>query len=709
MAILTLKNNAFVLEMPKSTYAMGVDDDGVLVNVYWGKKLNNPEELYIKHKTLTDWIGNTELNFEYMPEFPGRCGLTFEESCLDATFSDGVRDVRFKYDSFKIEKCENTEILKILLKDEHYPLQAELVYVLYNGLDLISRYAVIKNTGNEKIKLHSFKSAAVYLPYGNDYQLMHFRGNWGMEFQREITDIPYGKTVFDTRRGSSAGPHHVPFFAAFEKNGATETMGDVWYGVLHWSGNFKICAEKNQANMVSITAGINDWMTEYTLKSGEEFVCPKLTIGFSDSGFEKITEQAYDLQFDFITPRAKAYDTRPVIYNSWYPYLFDVQRDNMIAFLDKCKYVGVELFVIDDGWMENRDDQYAGLGDWYTDKKKFPGGIKEISDAAHEKGLKFGLWFEPEMVSPTANLRKEHPDWVLSFPTRENTPMRDQYILNLANDEVMEFVWETADRLISENNLDYVKWDMNRYISEPGFVGGSDEDRESIYIKYTQNLYKVWERINKKYPKCLLECCAHGGARTDFGMVEYSDRMNRSDNADPVDVLKLNEGFTYLYLPKTAGGAGNISASPNNINGRVTPLEYRAHIGMTGAMSIGINLLKISQEETDEIKRYVEEFKEIRKITHDAYVYRIFSVLDKPYTVWQYTKRDKHEAVVFAFGNGLNWRQRIPPLKLRGLEPDTKYEVEGIGTFSGDTLMKFGIEIELFGDYASKVIVIKAV
>jgi len=192
-------------------------------------------------------------------------------------------------------------------------------------------------------------------------------------------------------------------------------------------------------------------------------------------------------------------------------------------------------------------------------------------------------------------------------------------------------------------------------------------------------------------------------------MVEYSDRMNRSDNADPVDVLKLNEGFTYLYLPKTAGGAGNISASPNNINGRVTPLEYRAHIGMTGAMSIGINLLKISQEETDEIKRYVEEFKEIRKITHDAYVYRIFSVLDKPYTVWQYTKRDKHEAVVFAFGNGLNWRQRIPPLKLRGLEPDTKYEVEGIGTFSGDTLMKFGIEIELFGDYASKVIVIKAV
>lgn len=705
MSILILNDKkTFILNTKSSTYAMGVDNDGVLLNIYWGRKLLEPSELKIKHPTLKDWVGNTEINYEYMPEFPGKGGLTFEESCIDVTFSDGVRDIRLKYSEFEVSETDTTETLKILLKDEYYHIQAELVYVLYKNLDLISRYAEIINTGKEKIVIHSLKSAAVYLPYGKEYSLMHMRGNWGMEFQREITDIPYGKSVFETRRGSSSGPHHVPFFAAFEKNTANETYGDVWYGVLHWSGNFKITAEKNQANMVSVTAGINDWATTITLNSGESFLCPKLTIGFSDGGFEKITESVYDFQLDFITPRSKAYLQRPVIYNSWYPYLFDVQRDNMLAFLDKCKYVGAELFVIDDGWMKNRDDQYAGLGDWFEDKKKFPNGIREISDASHEKGLKFGLWFEPEMVSPISELANEHPDWILSYPTREKTPMRDQYILNLANDEVMEFVWNTADRLISENNLDYIKWDMNRYISEPGYLGGSAEDNEMLYVKYTQNLYKVWDRINKKYPDCLLECCAHGGARTDFGMVEYSDRMNRSDNADPVDVLKLNEGFTFLYLPKTAGGAGNISASPNNINGRVTPLDYRAHIGMTGAMSIGINLLKISSEETDAIKEYVAQFKEIRKITHDAYVYRIYSVLEKPYTVWQYTKRDRKDAIVFAFGNGLNWKQRIPPLKLRGLIPDNKYEVEGYGVFSGDTLMNVGIEIELFGDYASKVI-----
>lgn len=255
---------------------------------------------------------------------------------------------------------------------------------------------------------------------------------------------------------------------------------------------------------------------------------------------------------------------------------------------------------------------------------KFPNGIREISDAAHRAGMLFGLWFEPEMVTKDSRLFAEHPDWVLSYPTREMTPMRRQYILNLANPKVAEYIWQVADRLISENSLDYLKWDMNRYISESGYVGGSEKECDEVYVNYTKNLFGIWEKINEKYPHVLLECCAHGGARTDFGMLRYSDRINRSDNSDPVDVVKLHEGYSFLFLPKMAGGAGNIALSPHRLNGRVTPLGYRADLGMTGSMSIGINLLLSDEKELAEIAQRTAAFKKIRSTVQNSYVYRIF-------------------------------------------------------------------------------------
>ena len=270
------------------------------------------------------------------------------------------------------------------------------------------------------------------------------------------------------------------------------------------------------------------------------------------------------------------------------------------------------------------------------------------------------------------------------------------------------------DGIIRDYHLDYVKWDMNAYISEAG-------TKKDIYIKYTQNLLDIWKLLNEKHPNVLFECCAHGGARADYGAVRYNHRINRSDNADAVDVLKLHEGFTTLFLPKYAGGAGNISPSPNGINGRSIPLKFRAFVGMTGSMSVGVNLLKSSQEEIDEIKTYLDDYKKIRKVTQDAYVYRLASAFDNNYTVWEYLKRDRSEAVIFVFANGMNFRDIPPRMRLRGLCPDGCYKVSGVEHYfedekrnkvaeyisKGDALMNFGIQIEPRGDYDCQIIVIK--
>ena len=706
------ETKTFVLENRRFTYAMGIDADGALVNIYFGKKIADGKNLKIKHPELKKHQPAVWHYCEFMPECPAKGGAFFEESMLDAEFSDGVRDTQLVYKSHEISSDGDGEILKVTLADIHYPLEVDLIFRLFGKTPLLGKSMTVRNTGKDEIKLYSAKSGAVYLPSRREYELLHMHGSWAEEYRRETVSVPHGKTVLEPVRGSSSGPHHVPFFALHEKGRSGETYGEVWYGVLEWSGNFKICVERNQSEMLSVTGGIADKYTVIHLGENESFETPSLTVGYSPDGLENITVDMYDYQFDVLCPRSKVYNILPIIYNSWYPYEFDVDREKMLGLIEKSSRVGAELFVIDDGWMANRPKEVSGIGDWDVDKMKFPNGLREISDAAHKAGMLFGLWFEPEMVTEDSRLFREHPDWILKYETRKMTKMRDQYMLNLAKPEVAEYVWQVADKLISENSLDYLKWDMNRYICEAGYVGGSEKERDEVYVNFTKNLFGVWDKINKKYPKVLLECCAHGGARTDFGMLRYSDRINRSDNSDPVDVIKLHEGYSFLFLPKMAGGAGNIATSPHGINGRITPLDYRAKVGMTGSMSIGVNLLLSSEEELADIASYTAEFKKIRSTVQNAYVYRIFSADEHPYAVWQYMGRDGEASVIFAYGNGMNrWnRLHIPYARLRGLDENSYYEVDGQGVMSGSILMNEGIEINLNeGDYSSQVITLRKV
>ncbi len=695
----------FHLSTGEVSYAFGISPAGKLLHLYWGPALKDGEcfdGLIETGLTPFSASGGVDLrtprSYEYRTQEP----YDFGEPALLAVHPDGVRSTRLVYVSHTIGDGR----LSVLTRDEVYPIEVELIYETYGGLPLISRHCILRNHGDAPVKLESMLSACWYLPHGLDYRLTHMAGSWGSEYTRNRHMLTQSRTVLQNSRLTCGAAQQTPFFALDEGGAATETSGEVYYGVLHWSGDFKITVEMEYGRHVCVTGGINDADAQWCLNPGEAFETPKFTAGFSSGGFERMTEVFYDWQFDYLCPRGrktdKAHAVRPIIYNSWYPYEFDVREDNLLGLIGKASDVGAELFVIDDGWMPKRVDSRAGLGDWVVDKERFPRGLTPIVEACHKSGMLFGIWVEPEMVNPDSDLYRVHPGWVISDPTRPRTQQRNQLILNLARDEITDWIIGWLDELIDTYHLDYLKWDMNRYVTENGWPEAPETEKRSLSIRYTMNLYRIWRHLNERYPDLLLENCASGGGRSDFGMVPFADRINRSDNADPVDVMILHEGFSTLFIPKTAGGAGNIAPAMHHIHKRVTPLPFRIHTGMTGSMSIGIDLLKASQSELNDLRAASAAFKKIRADLQDAYVYRIASAYEHPYALFQYVRRDRKTFTLFAFAHGMrNWDKVLPRFRMRGLIPDALYEDEKGRRVRGDTLMHIGVSLALKGDYDS--------
>lgn len=694
------EKNFFTVETANTSLILQPDRDGRLRILHYGNKLRNPEEAFYILPTIDKYISSSEKR-PLRAEFPTREKAYYCEPCTEAVFSDGAREVQLKYKSYTISKTENGEKLEIVLEDRNYPFSVKLNYVIYDNIDLIDKNAEFFNLGDESIKLTKMKSGTLLPEWNRDYRLLTYAGAWGCEYKKQVTNINQGRFCLENTRGTAGSHQNIPFFA-LDCGDADETKGNVWFGLFQYSGDFRIDFQKDFTGQLTVSAGVNDYDCEIILAKGESYVSPAFTTGFSSSGYERMSETLYDYQYDVLLPQSKIREIFPIIYNTWYPYEFDVDEEKCLGFIEKAKKIGAELFVIDDGWFGRRErDTLDGLGDWYCHKEKFPNGLRPISDKAHSLGMKFGLWVEPEMINIKSDLYKKHPEWVLDNPKIERTQIRNQSILNLAREDVCEFIWETCDRIISEFNLDYLKWDMNAYFTEIGSNDGA------FRIKYIENLYRIWDRINKKYPHVLLENCASGGGRADYGLGKYSDRVNRSDNSDPVDVLKLHEGFSTIFLPRLAGGAGNVATNPHHLNGRNTPLKYRAILGMTGSMSVGINILKSDEKELEEITSYISDFKTIRHITQNAYLYRLSSAFENNYTVWEYLARDRKNAVIFIFASGMNFKELVPFVKLRGLDKDKAYKVygedetktESFRIVHGDALMDFGLYITPRGDY----------
>ena len=697
------ERGVFALSTPKMSYLMKVDEEGRLVHLYWGAPVKDITPAGIASRR--DFPYSDHGGELYRPEYRAQDPRDFDPPALSIRYPDGVRNTVLRYRSYSI----SDGALTIVLSDDIMKISVELLYQGWGDLDLITRSVTIRNEGEAPVVLETVRSATLHLPGHLHYRLTHFAGKWGAEYQRQRIMLTQSQVVLESHRGVSASHQSVPFFALDPMGRTTETAGEVYFGALHWSGDFELIAYQNPDGLVGVTGGIGTYDTFVELEPQETFTAPGLTFGYTGHGFGEMSRILYDWQYDFLLPRSKAYSPRPVIYNSWYPFEFDLHEETLLKVIEQAADIGAELFVVDDGWMKGRDCDRRGLGDWYLDEERFPHGFRPLIEACHAHGMKFGLWVEPEMVNPDSNLYRAHPDWVLHDEGRKPWLSRNQLVLNLAREDVCQFAIDMLDRLLAEYELDYLKWDMNRYFGETGWPGASSKEIGELRIRFIQNLYRIWDHLNKVAPHILFENCAGGGGRADFGMVSYCDRINRSDNADPVDLMLIHEGFTTLFPPKTAGGAGNISPSPNGINGRTLPLQYRIDWGMTGSMSIGIDLLTADSEELIRLKEAVRRFCELRPLMNNSYVYRIASAYEGPCTVLEYVDREGKGAVVFAFGHGLHFRQYLPLFRLRGLEPHGRYEDEDGNIFEGETLMNWGVSISMAGDYASHVLVFRKV
>ena len=700
----------FHLYTPEMSWLMHVTPDGRLLHLYWGPALRAPgsadeivrEGLDVWALARTRESRRDRSRCEVPTQMPG----DYSAPVLACVMPDGVRSLRLRYAGHRLDG----ETLTVTLADEVYPLRVEAVCRGWGELPLLTRSLRVTNNADAPVELDVLRSAVWHVPRGGRWRLTHFAGDAMSEYMRCEVLLSQVRTELQNNRLTEASHQQVPFFALDRDGLSTETAGEVYYGALHWSGDFSILAEVQSGGRVSVTGGINDRTSRLMLRPGETFETPGFTGGFSDRGFEHMSETLYDWQLDHLLPRGaktdKAHSPRPVLYNSWYPYAFGIDEEKCLAFVDRCADLGAELFVIDDGWMPGRRDPTRGLGDWTADPARFPHGLGVIADRCREKGLLFGLWVEPEMVNPDSDLYRAHPDWVLRDPTREPSLQRSQLILNLARDDVRDWIVETLDRIVTEYRPDYLKWDMNRYVTETGWPEASREEQRSLPVRYIQNLMAIWAHLNRKYPDLLLENCASGGGRADFGMVPYADRVNRSDNSDPVDLMLIHEGFTTLFVPKTAGGAGNIAQARTSAHGRVTPLDFRIAWGLTGSLSIGINLLTASDEELARLREAIADYKRLRADLQDAYVYRIASARAHPYAVFQYVRRDRGAFTLFVFAHGLHTRDLpLPRFRMRGLIPGAVYVCDDGRRMTGEALMQHGIAVSLRGDYAAAVLV----
>jgi alpha-galactosidase len=691
---------AWVLDTATGSYVLQTDPRQHLVLFHWGGPLGRLDET-LATPSAED-VAFESRDGVALEEYPAFGGMRYAEPCLKVTFGDGVRDLVLRYQTHEIAG----NMLRIRMRDIDRDVFVTLVYQVYDGSGIIRKQAVVENRTPQPIMVESAQSGVWQLPRADRYRLTYLAGRWGAETQVNQEEIGPGKKVLESRRGNT-GHQMNPWFAL--DNGAGEESGEVWFGALGWSGNWKIVIEQTPERQVRVVGGFNDFDFGYPLQPGESLETPSFYGGYAPNGFGGASRMMHHFQLAETLPDRASPRARPVLYNSWYATEFAVDEAGQKKLADRAATLGVELFVIDDGWFGKRKDDHAGLGDWYVNKQKFPNGLRPLIDHVRSLGMKFGLWVEPEMVNPDSDLFRAHPDWAIQFPGRPRTEGRNQLVLNMAREDVREHIFGVLDRLLAENDIAFLKWDMNRHLSEPGWPGLPADEQKKIWVRYVRNVYDIIDRLRAKHPSLEIESCSGGGGRLDMEILRRTEQVWTSDNTEGLDRLRIQEGFTYGYSPKVM--VNWITDNPG-FNGRSTPLPYRFHVSMTGSLGIGGDLNKWSEADLALAARMVRLYKQLRDTVQQGSLYRLASPRTGPFTAVEYVSREGKQAVLFTFLERQQFGYPSPVVRLRGLDADAMYTVscdEGrlagkIGEASGSFLMNHGLRLRLAGDYDSAVV-----
>ncbi len=640
-------------------------------------------------------------------EIPYRGGYVLMEPIIEVVFADGNRELELVFDGYETGEMDGYQYIRFDMKDSYYPFTVSQYIRVIPELDILEKWLVLKNSGKKPIKVEKAYSGSFRLPAA-EYDLIQFSGNWGREFiPRQSMLTPGIKSIF-SRDAKSI--QHTPAFMVRPHGETDEFNGKVYFGGLQWSGNFRLDFSIENDERLQITGGINFWDTHWMLNKGEKFTTPKMISGVvANSGPNGVSQLLHQYVKNHLLPKPNNKTVKPVLYNSWYATGFNVNEEGQVALAKIAKDIGVELFVIDDGWFEGRKNSTGGLGDWYPDKKKFPNGIQPLIKKVNDLGMKFGIWIEPEMINSNTNLYKKHPEWVLQTPHRTTHEGRNQLVLNLAREDVKQFTIEWIDKLLSENNIEFVKWDMNRKWSETGWVGVSPEKEREIRIRYMRNIYDILRVTREKHPNVQFESCSSGGGRADFGILQYTDQIWTSDNTNPEDRIFIQYGYSHIYPTNTM--INWVTDYGYGSHQKNIPLTFRFHSAMAATLGIGGNLNKWSKEDKSIATEMILKYKKVRKTIQQGKYYRLKNPLKETRSAVQFVAEDQSESVVFAFQvyetiSGVPYNSSNNRLVLHGLDEDANYLVsDGLRekNISGKVLMSSGINVSLRGNYSSKM------
>ncbi len=694
MAIYTLKNNIFVLETKNTHYVLGVDKYGYNRHIHWGKKCNIND-----YYTTDIWDENsnhTRLDMAKQ-EYTVFGGTMYRESDLKVVFPDKCREIELEFKDVKAED----NLLTVIFEDKAYPLQVILKYKIQDNDDIITRWAEIKNIGSEKIILDRVFSAELTLPSIYPYTFKNTNGSWGGEFVETESTLEGGALVFDSKRGTT-GHNQSPYFIAYQN--ADEKQGDVYFATLAYSGNFKVLCTRDLFYTTRVSLGLNDHDFKYELKGGETLETPKVFCGYT-VGFGEMSRQMNRFAINHVLPKQFNDKILPVLYNSWEATEFDVNCKDQTKLAKLAADMGVELFVMDDGWFGGRNHDRAGLGDWFVNKRKFPKGIDELINNVNKFGMDFGLWFEPEMVNPDSDLFRNHPEWAYHYDNRTAHTLRHQLVLNMTRKDVQEYIFECMDTMLTNHNIKYIKWDMNRPLSETGAENLACP--QELWYRHTQAVYDIVDRLKEKHPNVAIESCSSGGGRSDYGALMHYDQVWTSDNTSAVDRMMMQKWFTYLRPTKV------MRAWVTDVNWYNPPmsLDFRFHIAMQGSLGVGGNLTKYSKEDLAIAEKNIILYKAIRHLVQFGDLYRILDPDRDEILFNLYVSEDKSEAVGFLSSVVTRFMQKQIPLKFEGLDDEKIYKFS-IGSAkyekSGAFLKNVGVPVTVRGMGYNQIIRIRA-
>ncbi len=702
------KSKTFHLYNEHISYLIAVEANGQLSNLYFGKQIKDKEDYsYLMTKRsviLAPCSFHNNLSFTpelLRHEYPDYGRGDYKTPAFILEDKSTCSEVSaFKYDSYKIIKGKEklsyqpsvfgTDIntLEITLKDDLTNATLVLAYSIFDNKSSIVRSAKFINNGKNELNLKKALSMSIDF-YDKDFDFIQLDGAWSRERHININSITTGVHTIGSTRGSSSAMHN-PFFA-LKRQTTNENNGEVYGFSLVYSGNFIAGVDVDNYDVTRAFMGIHPDTFSWNLKSNEEFLTPEVIMVYSDKGISNMSQTFHNVIKNNLITSKYAHTPRPILINNWEATYFDFNEKSILDIAMQAKELGVEMFVLDDGWFGKRNDDTSSLGDWYSDKIKLPDGVEALSKKITDSGMKFGLWFEPEMCNIESELYKNHPDWIISTPGRDLTYGRNQLVLDFSNKDVVDFIYNSMEKVISNSKIDYIKWDMNRNITESYAKNLPKENQKEFFHRYILGVYDLFNRLTTKFPNILFEACASGGNRFDCGMLYYAPQIWASDNTDAIERLSVLSGTSMVYPISSIGS--HVSACPNHQLRRTTSLKMRADVAMIGTFGYELNLNILSDEEKKTVVEQIEFFKEYREVIQTGDFYRLDS---KPnYFYYQIVSKDKNTVLLFAYKVLATANPGMKKVRLVNLLDDTYTCINNKKEYYGSELENFGLELEV--------------